>query len=35
MRGENVEALREETAVIMYNLPIALCAQMCTKKHGH
>ena len=31
MREENIEALREETAVIIYNLPIALCAQMCTK----
>ena len=35
MGEENIEALRGETAVFICNLPVALCAQMCAKKHGH
>ena len=31
MREENIEALREGTAVIIYNLPMAPCALMCPK----
>ena len=33
MREENVEALREETAVFIYNLPVALCVCANVRKN--